>query len=105
MHQLRQLHAEPAEEAGFRHAFYHNHHARDKDNGSPINAGRAFFRAACRIPEADGENAPEVEGFCDCVHASHREAEDACQSQDAACQCYMVPFNLVHHNQDEHSNK
>jgi hypothetical protein len=93
--------AQPAEKSGVAKAFHHYHHARNKEDGGPVDACSTTLRGT--IPEADGKDCAQIQGVPDCLHTVHTQTKY--QHQKSAGKSYVLTFKLVKDNQGKHSHK
>ena len=102
MNQLGQLHAQPTEEAGGSHAFHHDHHASDEDDGLPVDAGGSLNGVAGLIPKVGAEDALYIQGLPDGGQAVHTQDEHQNHHQQATDKSDDLPFDLIHHDEHKH---
>ena len=95
--------AEPLEKAAVRHAFHHDHHAREEHDGLPVDA--AALRGLGAVPEGGVEEALQVQGLPHGGDAVHADPEDQQQRGRGADQGHEMPGRLLGNDEAEHDEE
>ena len=103
MDRLRDGDAQPLEEAAVRHAFHHDHHAREEHDGLPVDA--AALRGLGAVPEGAVEEALQVQGLPHGGDAPHADAEDQQQRGRRADQGHEMAGRLLRDDEAEHDEE
>ena len=104
MHLAGKGHTQPTEKSTLRHAFHHDHHTANEENGFPVDSDRRGCFARM-VPERWVRNAVETQRLLHGLRTVHAKAKHNRQCQKAAHKRHNMTRNLFHDDQNEHHNK
>ena len=103
VNELCERQAQPAEEARLAKPLDHDHHARDEEDGGPVDARRALLTGS--VPEVRREERAEIERLPDRRGRVHTNAEDENKYQRSADERNDMALELIEDDQKEHPEK